>query len=59
MKNEMEQQTETFAELEYWKQRCLMAERFIDESPCDPDITPEQINAYANWQYFVNQENKK
>jgi len=23
---------------EYWKHRCLAAEHFIEESPCDPDI---------------------
>lgn len=36
----------TFNELEYWKARCLAAEKFIDESPCDPDIYSEQIEAY-------------
>ena len=37
-----------FAEL-YWKHRCEAAELFIAKSPCDPDITEEQIKAYAQW----------
>jgi hypothetical protein len=35
--------------LEYWKKRCLAAEKFIDESPCDPDIYKEQLEAYNIW----------
>lgn len=34
----------------YWRERCLAAELFIKESPCDPDITKEQIEAYSKWQ---------
>jgi len=37
-------------ELVYWRQRCIAAEVFIKESPCDPDITKSQINAYTKWQ---------
>lgn len=33
----------------YWKHRCEAAELFIKKSPCDPDITKEQIEAYAHW----------
>jgi hypothetical protein len=36
-------------QLEYWKQRCEAAENYIDKSPCDPDITGDQIKAYAEW----------
>lgn len=32
-----------------WKDRCLAAEKYIDECPCDPDIYPEQYEAYLNW----------
>jgi hypothetical protein len=39
-------------ELEYWKKRCELAEKFIDESPGDPDITDSQITAYREWQDF-------
>ena len=41
---------------EYWKHRCLAAEQFIEESPCDPDIYPEQLNAYYEWQKWVEDE---
>jgi len=33
----------------YWKQRCLAAEDFIEKSPCDPDITDAQTEAYEKW----------
>src|SRR5690606_7217009 len=29
-------------DLNYWKRRCEAAERYISESPCDPDITKTQ-----------------
>ena len=41
---------------EYWKHRCLAAENFIEESPCDPDIYPKQIEAYNEWQKWVENE---
>ena len=41
---------------EYWKHRCLAAEQFIEESPCDPDIYPKQIEAYNEWQKWVEDE---
>ena len=41
---------------EYWKHRCLAAENFIEESPCDPDIYPKQIDAYNEWQKWVENE---
>lgn len=42
--------------LEYWKQRCLLAEKYIDESPCDPDIYDNQMKAYREWQDFKNDQ---
>lgn len=36
----------------YWEKRCLAAEKYIDKSPCDPDITDEQIDAYNEWKEF-------
>lgn len=39
-------------ELEYWKQRCLLAEDFINESPDDPDVTENQLKAYTKWLDF-------
>ena len=41
---------------EYWKHRCLAAEHFIEESPCDPDIYPQQIEAYNEWQKWIEDE---
>lgn len=38
---------------EYWKQRCLLAEKCIEESPCDPDITEEQIKAFKEYHNFI------
>lgn len=42
--------------LQYWKDRCKAAELFIEESPCDPDTSTEQIVAYGNWQTLKNKE---
>ena len=35
---------------DYWFNRCYCAEKFIEESPCDPDITKDQIEAHEIWQ---------
>lgn len=37
----------------YWKMRCALAETYIEESPCDPDITGEQIAAYREYTDFI------
>jgi len=34
----------------YWRQRCKAAEKYIEESPCDPDIHSRQIEAHKKWQ---------
>lgn len=39
--------------LEYWKKRCELAEKFIAESPGDPDVTNKQFDAYWEWQEFI------
>jgi hypothetical protein len=39
----------------YWEKRCELAENYINESPCDPDITNDQLKAYNQWQEFINQ----
>lgn len=43
------------ASAKYWKERCLAAEGFISKSPCDPDITKEQIIAHDYWQLLKKQ----
>lgn len=42
-------------DLKYWKHRCHLAEDYIKESPCDPDIYPEQLEAHMEWQKFKEQ----
>lgn len=41
------------SDTEYWKQRCQLAEKYIEESPCDPDITSSQIEAHYKYNYFL------
>lgn len=36
----------------YWQERCLLAEDYISESPCDPDIYEDQLKAYWLWMDF-------
>ena len=38
--------------IEYWKKRCELAEMYIEECPCDPDITMQQLAAYSAWNDF-------
>lgn len=39
----------------YWEARCKLAEAYINESPCDPDIYAEQYQAYLEWQSFIEE----
>jgi len=42
-----------------WKERCLLAENYINETPCDPDIYQEQQEAWREWiTYKQAMENK-
>lgn len=41
-------------DIDYWKKRCELSEKYIQESPCDPDIYDSQLNAYIEWQNFKN-----
>jgi len=43
----------------YWQKRCELAEKFIEESPCDPDITGEQWAAWSEYQQFRNKEGEQ
>jgi hypothetical protein len=45
------------AELDYWKTRCELAEKFIEESPCDPDIYEDQLKAWNEYQEFIKPRN--
>jgi hypothetical protein len=39
--------------IEYWKHRCKLAEKVIEASPCDPDITSQQIKAHDEYKKFL------
>lgn len=41
---------------QYWKERCLLAEKYIELSPCDPDTHDDQLIAYREWMDFKNEE---
>ncbi len=40
----------------YWKERCITAEKYIQESPCDSDIYEQQHEACINWLTLKNKE---
>lgn len=42
------------SDLDYWKQRCELAEKCLEESPCDPDITSDQIKAHNTYNKFIS-----
>jgi len=42
------------SDTDYWKQRCLLAERCLEKSPCDPDITSDQIKARNAYHKFIS-----
>ena len=39
---------------EYWRERCILAETYIRNSPCDPDITLNQLTSYKEWLKFIS-----
>lgn len=41
---------------DYWKTRCELAEKYIEESPCDPDIYNDQQEAYKKWMEFKTKD---
>lgn len=41
---------------DYWKERCLAAEKFVDLSPCDPDIHGDQLIAHNEWIKIINKK---
>ena len=42
------------SDLDYWKQRCELAEKCLEESPCDPDITSDQIKVHNTYNKFIS-----
>jgi len=39
----------------YLKTKCELLEKIEKNNPCDPDITEGQIEAYKNYNNFINQ----
>lgn len=51
---------ESSESIEYWVERALRAEAYIEECPCDPDITEDQLKAYEEWlEVKIRYEKKK
>jgi hypothetical protein len=40
------------SELKYYQMKCMLLENVEKESPCDPDITSDQIIAYKRLNKF-------
>jgi hypothetical protein len=40
-------------QVEYWQTRCELFEKILAETPCDPDITPEQCKAWRDLDRFL------
>jgi hypothetical protein len=53
------QQFREVGDSEYWNKRCVLAEKCLEKSPCDPDITSEQIEALDNYHQFIRLNGNK
>lgn len=51
--------TELIPDAAYWRYRCLLAEKCLSVSPCDPDITEEQINSHKDYNEYLKTFGKK
>lgn len=40
-------------DMAYWQRRCELAEAIIEHTPCDPDVTQEQIVAHSAYNHFI------
>ena len=47
------------ADADYWSERCKHAENIWKKSPCDPDITDEQIEAHNRYHNFIKENGSK
>lgn len=43
----------TKKDVDYWEQRCILAEKCLEETPCDPDIHEDQIKAWSDYHNFI------
>jgi hypothetical protein len=41
----------------YLYKRCELAEKIIEECPCDPDITKGQVEAWRKYEEFMEENN--
>lgn len=46
-------------EVDYWKERCLLIEDFVKESPIDPDVTFEQMYYWNEYNKFIEKFGRK
>lgn len=51
--------SDLLSDVEYWKTRCVLMEEIEKASPCDPDITPQQIKSYNAYNKFISHYGKK
>lgn len=49
----LKEKIEVLPDVAYWRNRCLLAEKCLSASPCDPDVTDEQINAHKAYNQFI------
>lgn len=54
-----EVKTELIPDVAYWRYRCLLAEKCLSVSPCDPDITEEQIKSHKDYNEYLETFGKK
>ena len=54
-----EVRTQLLPDASYWRYRCLLAEKCLSVSPCDPDITDEQIKAHKDYNEYLETFGKK
>ena len=47
------------ADADYWSERCKHVENIWEKSPCDPDITDEQIEAHNDYHNFIKENGSK
>jgi hypothetical protein len=46
-------------ENEYWKQRCLLAEKCLEETLCDNDINANQENNWTDYHKFISENGNR
>jgi hypothetical protein len=47
-----------YKESYYWSKRCELVEEILRNTPCDPDLNTEQIEAWYNYKSFIKKKGK-